>query len=238
MKSDVHNLVTIEDGKSDNAAILTVFSGIAMGRLKCDLKLLNYYDEVPVSYGSTIITVDNDNVELAVHENQAIIMKHDKYTLIKSKHFHNELGVHCYATYVNVPKKTAILNNFAYAQIRAERREAVRVKVREKLSVKFSCENFKIEGYMVDISANGMSLKSDLDVVTNIEQSGLLNFLLNDAHLEVPGSFVRAISKENENNIFIFKINPDCKSDSIIGQFIYQRQVEIIQMLKEGFVVE
>ena len=238
MKNDVYHLVTVEDGKSDNAAILKVFSKIATRRLKCDLKLLNYYDEVPVSYGSTIVTVDNDSVELAVHENQAVIMKHDKSTLIKSKHFHNELGVHCYATYVNVPKKIVILHNFAYAQIRAERREAVRVKVRGKLSVRFSYESVNIEGCMVDISAIGISLNTDLGSAMNTEQSGLLYFALNGTPLAVPGSLVRSITKEGGGHICIFQMKPDRKSDNIIGQFIYQRQVEIIQLLKEGLVVE
>jgi hypothetical protein len=238
MKNDVYHLVTVEDGKSDDAAILKVFSAIATGRLKCDLKLLNYYDEVPVSYGSTMISVNNDSVELAVHENQAVIMKHDMSTLIKSKHFHNKLGVHCYATYVNVPKKIVILHNFAYAQIRAERREAVRVKVRKKLSVKFSCESVNIEGCMVDISAIGISLNTDLGSATLTEQSGLLYFALNGTPLAVPGSFVRSITKESGGHICIFQMKPDRKSDSIIGQFIYQRQVEIIQLLKEGLVVE
>ena len=60
---------------------------MATGRLKCDLKLINYYDEVPVSYGSTITSMEVDSIELAVHEYQALVMKHDKSTLIKSQHF-------------------------------------------------------------------------------------------------------------------------------------------------------
>ena len=121
MKNDIYHLVTVKDGASDNTSIVKVFTEMAAGRLKSDFTLLNYYDEVPVSYGSTIVVVDGDSVELKIHEHQALILKHDNSTLIKSRHFHHELGVHCYASYVNVAKKTAILHNFAYAQIRAER---------------------------------------------------------------------------------------------------------------------
>ena len=238
MNSDVYNLVTLNDGKSDTAAIVKVFSEMATGRLKSDLKLLNYCDEVPVIYGATITAVNGDSVELTVHENQAVIMKHDKSTLIKSKHFHNDLGVHCYAAYVNVPKKTAILHNFAYAQIRAERREAVRVNVREKLPVKFSYENVTIEGNMVDISGNGISVDTSLVPATNNNQAGQLFLTLRGTSLAVPGFFVRSTTNGNGGYICIFQIQPDRKSDTIIGQFIYQRQIEIIQQLKDGLIVK
>lgn len=237
MKNDVYNLVTVNDGKTDAAAIIKVFSEMAAGRLKCDLKLLNYYDEVPVCYPSTIKAVENDSVELAVHEHQALVIKYDSSTLIKSRHFHNELGVHCYAAYASIPKKLVILHNFAYAQIRAERREAVRVKVRGTTKVMFSYENVTIEGKMIDISGNGISIHSGVVPATESDQSGLLNFTLTGTSLAVPGSFVRATPTE-DGHVCMFQMKPDRRTDSIIGQFIYQRQVEIIQLLKEGLIKE
>jgi len=238
LNSDIHHLVTVNDGKSDTAEIIRVFSEIAAGRLKSDLKLLNYVDEVPVSYGSVLNSVSDDSIELAVHEHQAVIMKHHKSTLVKSRHFHNELGVHCYSTYVNIPKKTVILNNFAYAQIRAERREAVRVKIRRELPVRFTCENVNIEGNMIDISGSGISILSSLMPRIDTNQSGYLHFKLSDIPLEVTGSFVRSVEKGDDEHICIFRMITDRQNDSIIGRFIYQRQIEIIQELKDGLVAE
>lgn len=238
MKSDVYHLVTVNDGKSDAASIIKVFSEMAAGHLKSDLRLLNYYHEVPVSYGATITAVENDSVELSAHEYQAAILKHDNGTLIKSRHFHNELGVHCYAVYVNVPRKTVVLHNFAYAQIRAERREAVRVTVHGSLPVAFSCGNVTIEGSLVDISGNGMSIHSSVVPATEADQPGLLSFALAGIPLAVPGSFVRTRTNGNDEHICIFQMKPDRMSDSAIGKFIYQRQVEIIQELKEGLAAE
>jgi hypothetical protein len=238
MKKDVYNLATVNDGKSDSAAIVKVFSEMAAGRLKCDLQLINYYCEVPVSYASTITSVEKDSVELAVHEHQALVIKRDNGTLIKSKHFHNGLGVHCYAAYANIPKKLVVLHNFAYAQIRAERREAVRVNVLGTLPVTFSYENVNIEGNMDDISGSGISFHSRLVPATNTDQSGLLSFTLADTPLVVPGSFVRATPTENDGHICMFKMKPDRRTETIISQFIYQRQVEIIQLLKDGLIEE
>jgi hypothetical protein len=238
MKNDIYHLVTVNDGASDGAAIIKVFSEMAAGRLKSDFMLLNYYDEVPVSYGSTIAAVDGDSVELKVHEHQALILKHDNSTLIKSRHFHHELGVHCYASYVNIAKKIAILHNFAYAQIRAERREAVRVKVRDRLPLKFSYGGITIEGNLLDISGCGVSIHSDLVPATNSDQGGVLTFTLAGTPLTVAGSFVRATTIGSNGHVCVFRIKPDRMTDNIIGRFIYQRQVEIIQQLREGLVVE
>jgi hypothetical protein len=238
MKNDIYHLVTVNDGASDGAAIIKVFSEMAAGRLKNDFTLLNYYDEVPVSYGSTIVAVDVDSVELKVHEHQALILKHDHSALIKSRHFHHELGVHCYASYVNIAKKIAILHNFAYAQIRAERREAVRVKVRDRLPLKFSYDGVAIEGNLLDISGCGVSILSDLVPATNSDQGGVLSFTLAGTPVTVAGSFVRATASGSGAYVCVFKIKPDRMTDNIIGRFIYQRQVEIIQQLRDGLVVE
>lgn len=238
MKADIYHLVTVKDGTSDNAAIVQVFSDMVANKLKRDFSLLNYYDEVPVSYGSTIVGVEGDSVELKVHEHQALILKQDNSALIKCRHFHNDLGVHCYASYVNVAKKTVILHNFAYAQIRAERREAVRVKVRDSLPVKFTYGSVVIEGDLEDISGNGVSINAGLVPATKTDQGGMLHLTLAGTALKIPGSFVRATADASGGATCIFQIKPDTRGDTIIGRFIYQRQVEIIQQLKDEVAVE
>jgi len=238
MRKDAYNLVTVNDGKSDSAAIVNVFSEMAAGRLKCDIKLLNYYDEVPVSYSSKIAAVESDSVKLSIHEHQALIIKNDNSTLVKSSHFHNQLGVHCYAAYVNVAKKIVILHNFAYAQIRAERREAVRVKVYGKLPVTFYYDNITISGNIIDISGNGVSFNSEHVPAITDDQPGMLRFTLNGIPIEVSGSYVRTINQSNGEYICMLQMKPDRKSDTLIGHFVYQRQVEIIMQLKEGLVME
>ena len=236
MKSDVYRLVTVSDGKADTATIAQIFSAMSTGRLKSDLQLLNYYNEVPVSYSASLISVDDDSVELCVHEHQALIMKHDKATLVKSRHFQNELGVHCYATYVNTTKKTVVLQNFAYAQIRAERREAVRVKVNRPIRVEFEYEGSTIAGSMIDISGNGLSILADGVTAAGVNQEGHLNFTMAGTSLLVPGALVKSTPLASGGTINVFRMNPGRQADTVIGQFIYQRQVEIIQELKDGLV--
>lgn len=239
MKSDIYHLVTLNDGKSDTAAIVKTFSDMAAKRLKSDLTLLNFCNEMPVSYGAQILSVDTDSVELSVHEHQALMIKQDKCTLVKSKHFHSEYGVHCFAAYVNVPKKTVILHNFAYAQIRAERREAVRVRVSGNVPIKFACNDVNIEGSLQDISTNGLSLTSTLAPTLAADQPGQLSFALNGTPVTVRGKFIRSVTDGAAGGYtHIFQIITDMVVDNTIGRFIFQRQVEIMQQLKENLAFE
>jgi len=238
MKSDLYRLATVKDVKTDTTSIIKVFSDMAEGRVKSDIRLLNYYQEVPVTYPSTIKSVDTDSVELSVHEHQAILMKHDNSTLVTSSHFHKEYGVHCYAAYVSVAKKIVILHNFSYAQIRAARREAVRVSVKDNISATFSYDNILIEGKMLDISGTGISILSFEVPATETDQPGLLTFTLMGTLLTVHGAFVRAIANGVDGQICIFKTKLDRAGDNVVGKFVYQRQIEIIQELKDGLIEE
>lgn len=237
MVQDHFQLISVVDGKTDAAAIMRLFAEMRAGRLKNDLTLLNYCDEIPVSYGTSILSVDQDSVELSVHEHQAQILKQKNSTLIKSASFVKGLSVHCYATYVNVAKKVAILHNFAYAQIKAERREAVRVKVGAPLPVTFICQQVAISGTMIDISASGISLLVDKPLPATIEGPGVMSFTLEDTPLTTPAQFVRSIATTGDRQIAICTIKPDRITDSAIGRCIYQRQVEVILALKEGLIL-
>jgi len=233
---DVYNIVTVENGNADNKSILKVFTEMAAGRIKSDIKLLNYFHEIPISYSATINNVEDDSIELSVNHHQALIIKQDKFTLIKSKHFHKDYGVHCYANYINVPKSIVILNNFAYAVIRAERREAVRVNVEKcRIHVGFTFENVTLEGTMLDISGSGALVFASVLPSTPNEQPGSLAFAIMGTQLTVPAIFLKA-SETKDGNICVFTFNLDRRSDNIVAQFIYQRQVEIIQDLKDDIV--
>ena len=237
-KSDLYRLVTIDNGQADTASIMKIFSEMEVGNLKCDISLLNYFNEVPVNYGAIIGTIDKDSVELSVNEHQAVLIKHDNSTIIKSNHFPKDLGVHCYAAFVSVPKKMAILHNFAYAQIRAERREAVRVSIIKPISVNCSYKDISLDGNIMDISATGIAIHaSDVPAIDN-DQPVRLSFSLMDTLLTVYGSFVRTAKSESYDQIYLFKMNPDRKQDTVIHQFIYNRQIEIIQNLREGLISE
>jgi len=107
------------------------------------------------------------------------------------------------------------------------------------LPVTFICGQVVITGTMIDISATGISLLSNGIVPATVEGAGVISFPLEGTPLTMPALFVRAKPSNNDNQqVCIFTIAPDRITDSAIGRFIYQRQVEIILALKEGMVIE
>jgi len=232
---DLYNLVTVADGRKDSAAIMDVLQKIYDGKLRNDLKLLNFIREVPVSFSATLENVADDRVEISVHQNQAIMLKHDKYTLIRSAHFPNEFGVHAYVALANPTKGMAILNRFAYAQIRADRRTAVRVQIHNAMPGTFVGPSGTIPGNMLDISVGGVSLKVQAKVDAELEDKGRFSCVLPSGKLEVPARLLKIVTTDEDCRA-IFVIEPDSKEETIISQFIFNEQIDIIKELKERFV--
>ena len=229
---NIYSIVTVKDGRADSEEIIEIFSDMASGKIPGDLKLLNYYRQIPVSYNAHIVNISRDRVEFKIHQNQALVMRFDKHTLIKSSHFSKGLGVHCFSAYINVHKEVAILTRFAYAQIKAERRGAVRVTVPTVISAVFVNSEIEISGSLLDISENGVSILTNAEPLTGEELQGTLTFSIAGNKLELASCLIK-IMKTAEGFICVFQYQLKGVSEKILSRYIYSRQVEIIKELKE-----
>jgi hypothetical protein len=231
---DHYHLVTITDGQRDAAAIMDVLRNIHAGKLRNDLRLLNFVREVPVSFGVTLENVATDWAEMTVHKNQAVAMTYDKYTLIKSSHFPHEFSVHAHISRSNPVSCKATLTRFAYAQIRADRRNAVRVQIRQGHVIEgtFSGPSGTISGNIVNISTGGIALRVQGKVAGELAESGLFSCFLPNGALEVPARLLK-IDTIDDNSLVTFAIEAKRKMETMISQFIFSEQVEIIKTLKE-----
>lgn len=230
---DTYQIVTLVNGKEDTAAIVAVLRDIKAGTVKNDLKLLNYYHEVPVSYGVTIDSIEGDTVEFTVHPAQAAVLGLQKQTLMKSSHFPNGLGVHCFVEYINVRNRMAVLGRFAYASIRADRRAAVRVNVgAPPIMAQYQAGGQTFCGELKDISVTGLAVLASEEMPTGMPEEGMLTLSLMGNSLVVKAATVRSVVAD-AGRLQTFRIELDAKMEEIVSQFIYSRQVEIIRELKE-----
>lgn len=232
---DLYNLVTVADGQKDSNAIMETLQKIHSGQLKNDLKLLNYIREVPVSFSATLANIAADRVEMSIHQNQAVMMKHDKFTLIRSSHFPHGYGVHAYVALANPTKCMAILVRFAYAQIRADRRNAVRVQIHRPMTGTFVGPSGTISGNMLDISIGGVSLKVKEKISGEPEEKGEFSCALPTGVLRVPARLLKIAATEEEcKAIFVIEVNN--QTETVISQFIFNEQIDIIKELKERYI--
>lgn len=229
--NDVYQLIIVAGVKEDNNEIVRILQKIAASEVVNDLRLLNYFQEVPVSYPATVENVEDGMVELSVHQHQAVVMKDQRTVFLKSRHFPHDAVARVFRSDVN--RCVAILTSFAYAHIRAERRQFVRVKLHGKVPVTFFSISGELKGEIVDISIGGIGVWGEPAQKLNGQSKGVLSVSLENPPLQIPAMLLKKFDEEGMAK-YAFEIQADIKTETKISQFIFQRQVEIIRELKDG----
>lgn len=229
--NDSYQLTPVADPQQDHRQILGTLAAIGKGTLANDLRLLNYYQSIPVNYGATVESIEDDAVELAVNQQQAVVMHIEKETVLKSGHFpHDVLAA---VSYVNVDKCVAIVTKFAYAVVRAERRQFVRVEVKERIEGTFTAPGVTVAGTLNDISLGGLALVASPPNLPESDIEGAVSLRLPGGPFEIRAKLLRVIETPGKT-LFIIETRPGAQAEKAISQYIFQRQVEIIRELKDS----
>ena len=231
---ETFQLVRLQDGKHDLAEIVATLRDIKSGRLKNDLKLLNYYHEVPISYPAKLDTISDDSIELSTNQAQSVVLGLQKQALLTSTAFPQGLGVHAFVEYINVKNCFAVLGRFAYASVRADRRGAVRVRVGEHIRACFQADQQSFGGEVIDVSISGVAIRVIGLLPVGIAESGSLQLDFQTSSAVVPAKIVKTTDVDGEC-ICKCMMEPDSKADKLISQYIFSRQVEIIRDLKAQY---
>jgi len=209
------------------------------GMIGQKFSFLNYYKEIPVSYDATLLSVENEMADFAVHEYQAKVISFERKALIyshaKSKLTEDIVGE---AFYVSPARKRVVLCNFAYARIRSDMRRFVRVLLDRPVEAELILEDEIIKGNVKDISLSGaaMSIMSS-DYLVPGQVVTLLLKLPEASSNEIikvaaNATIIKAIG-ESAPFTCIIEIQADKDTQLKIAHYINQRQVEIIRELKE-----
>lgn len=221
--------------REDSLVIIQFLKGMVGKRFS----FLNYYKEIPVSYDSTLLNVEDEMAEFELHEYQAKVIQIERKVLI---HSHTEspfkediLGE---AFYINTLKKKVILCKFEYAKIRSDMRRFVRVMLDSPVEADLIFENDIIKGNVKDLSLGGaaMHLMSRERLFPGLELNLFLKLpdISRGTIIEV-GMSATVVKVIGESAPFhcILEFHPEKHSQQQISYYINQRQVEIIKELKE-----
>ena len=209
------------------------------GMIGQPFSFLNYYKEIPVSYDATLLSVENEMAEFAVHEYQAKIINMEKRTLIYSHSlstFSDDMIGEAF--YVSAAKKRAILCNFGYAQIRSGMRKFVRVLLDRPVEVELLFEGDILKGNVVDLSLGGAAI---ITTSADLLVPGLdINIFLKlpgpngSSKLEVGmGATIVNVVGTSAPFTCIIEFHAEKHALQHISYYINQRQVEIIKELKD-----
>ena len=209
------------------------------GMIGHKFSFLNYYKEIPVSYDATLLSVENEMAEFAIHEYQAKIINMEKKTLIYSHAMspfaEDMIGE---AFYVSSAKKRVILCNFGYANIRSDMRRFVRVLLDNRVEAELVFEGDILKGNVKDISLGGaaISTMSDELLVPGLDINMFLKLPELDGHsvreIAMSATILKIIGTSAPYSCLI-EFHAEKHSQQQIAYYINQRQVEIIKELKE-----
>jgi len=228
--NDIYQTIQLAGQQADSAQIIETLTAIKAGRLKNDLKLLNFFREIPVSYGASVETVEENHAELLVHQIQAVVISFEKVTVLKSSHFPKDVIAN--ANYVNVEKSRIVLSSFSYALVRADRRMSVRVELSEPIYASFTAEGVTTGGRLHDMSLTGVSINVSDAPNLPLSQNGELAVTLPIGTITVPASLLKVLTVEDGHRL-VFEIEATRATELSISKYILQRQVEIIRELKD-----
>ncbi|WP_136515330.1 PilZ domain-containing protein [Geomonas edaphica] len=230
--NDIYQRLQLADEQRDRAEILATLAAIRSGKLKNDLRLLNFYREVPVSYGAEVLTIEENDAELLVHQVQAVVIAQEKLTVLKSSHFRRDVVAS--VTYVNVEKSRVILSNPGYTLVRADRRMSVRVQLGVSIKAWFAAPELEatVRGKLHDMSLTGMSMDVERNPGLPLSQKGELSIALPTGTIVIAASLLKVFERDGSCRL-VFEIAPTRSEELNISQYIFQRQVEIIKELKD-----
>ena len=221
--SDHYQIVPVGTAQADSDAILATLKAVKDGQLKNDLRLLNYYQEIPVSYGATVDFLEGDMVDLGVHQHQAVVMKLEKSTIIKSRHFPHEVIAKVFRS--DIARCLVTLTKFAYGVVRAERRRFVRVAIVEPVDVVFLTDTATISGRMTDISVGGVSMKQERECeAIDVGCRGIARLNLQGTPLEIPARLIKILPGKDQYK-YVFELDTSSREEAVISRFIFQRQI-------------
>ncbi len=220
-----YQLITVDDIRKDEDSILE-----ALSATEKDIKLLNYYKELPVSFDATIKHNDRGVVEMNIHELQAAAMMIEKEVFIKCDSLPHDV----IAKVLKIHKLSgsALLANFHYVVITAERRVCVRVRVSEKFDATFRYNNRLVNGLIEDISFSGLSISAPKGMSLEENSKGMVSIALSSTRLDLSGKLLK-VDQGDSSTRFIIELEMDRKSERHISQFIFAQQSKIIRELKE-----
>ena len=229
---------SVDEHMNSDEAIMVLLESAFTNRV--DFKLFNIYKGLCINTSSKILKMKDDLVYVKFEQLQGIVMKHEGETILQSSNFSKDIRAK--VKYVNLEKRIAILENFEFSNTNANERQYSRVTCSTRTPLVLSHLSGTVNGEILDISVKSIAIKTkNTRVIKNIQDAEVtLSFVL-PTHTNEDG-FVRLALKakttfincsDNGECKVVCELLKDDVSESILMEYIYYRQKEIIVEVKK-----
>jgi len=217
-----------------NHTVLDELRRLQEAKQLTELKLLNYYKEVPISSVARSFRFVGDALVCRTNETQARAIEFTKHAIVKSK----DLTHHIYASaHYSADTREVTLSDFSYVDVLPEHRESVRVRMHIPIAVLIESGLDQFKGRLIDLSLDGCAV----DVAQcELQGSKVCVYLNIETHLKERRHTVRVrvmarfLKAEHHHKVSrcVFLFMHDKGSEDLIGKIIALRQGEIIRELR------
>jgi hypothetical protein len=216
------------NAETDEEQILDVFTAIAAGKLDDDLRLQNFYRDVPVSHKATIKRIDGDQLVIVTHQLQARVMGKEQHTLLRSMNLlHPVIGQ---VRLLDERTGLARLDQLGYASVPSDRRRFPRARLDGNHAATFSNERVQISGDIRDICIGGVAVLSDQVEKLPFATRGTMHLDLEQLQATIPATLLRIRDKDGRKK-YVFELKRGGEFEPEMSRLISDRQSEIIQEL-------
>lgn len=235
MGLSAYNDLIVVSRADDQESILGLLQTIYTNDPKAEFSLLNIYKELPITSSSPICEIKKSTVEFVTNATQFSIINEAREVLIQS-HFMNT-SIIGRVKELDYRRLQVTLGEFSYAEVHADKRISVRVRLKLPMQVQLVVDGNQLAGVIHDVSLGGVLVRTFAGNMLEQAKSIQLRIKLLHAGTNetmealIPSRLVR-IDKTGVQAQCAMMFSHTPQSERVLSTFIYQRQLEIIKELK------
>ena len=207
---------------------------------KAQVKLLNIYNGLVISTPSKIIKQTDDSIYVAFEQLQGVVMNIEQETILQSSTFLQDILATIKV--INLKKKIAVLENFRFLSTNANSRKYARVTTSSNIAIAIHIDQTSVSGQILDLSIKSVAIKTKLTQRVsdmkgrNIKLTfNIPNYRFDDGYvqLQIDAKVIAVIDNNDESCKVVCDIDENQDGESIIKEYVYDRQKELIIEVKK-----
>jgi hypothetical protein len=237
----IYRIIELNNELDDSRAIDILLQATFTNQVP--IKLLNIYKGLCINTPSEIVKKTDQEVYVTYEPLQGTVMHFEKETIMQSSNFTKDIVAD--VQYIDQKKKLALLKNFRFVQGSANARKYSRVTCSQRTPISIAYAKGNISGIILDISMNSIAVKTRF--YKQVESLNLakvtLNFTLPISSNE-DGFMKLSLTSEVMVSVcddkyckIVMNLDEDQAHESILMEYVYSRQKEIITELKKQTTV-
>jgi len=218
-----------------------------------DIKFINTYKGVPISYPGKVVEVGVASVRFNIHPNQILCIRAEGFSHISNP----DLPVIVKGTYLSsdFSGQTVLMTSFEGSHDTIGARNLIRVNPREAVELIISIQSGKeheirtVRGTLVDISIRGAALFLNMSLInlpsiSRGDSADVVLFLPDNQQQELQVSLkgiVRNISQTFMGKKAVrigLQTYPDRSAETALARYVAQRQNDILKEIREKVELE